>query len=65
MLKQTARHLTEIIVNKFDQLMRDSQYKITKEHKPKFDFDYKAVAKKIVDTYIDTNTNIGDKEQEI
>ena len=43
-VKLTARRLTEIIVNKFDQLMRDSQYKVKKEHKPKFEFDRQAVA---------------------
>lgn len=47
----TARRETVKIVRKFDELIKDSKYKIKKT--PKFIYDKKKVAAAIVDTHID------------
>ena len=54
-IKFTARHLTGKIVKKFDQLMRDSHYKVKKGDRPKFHFDKRKVADQVCDTYIDSS----------
>jgi len=48
----TARRATVKILRSLDSLMKDSRYKVKKEHAPKFDFDRKKVAAGFCDTFV-------------